>query len=383
MLPRKTVLLAKIEATYSVDSAPTGALNAIEIRNPKFKPLKVDKEKKETLQAYLGNTLDIAVMEEAMFEFEVLIAGAGAGGTAPKYGPLLRACGHSEVLLAADVVGTAQAGSTSTITLAVGASAVDGFYNGMVLDATGGTGSGQSSVIVDYNGTTKIATLASTEAVAYSVTTTYAIRANAQYRPISPTAFEALTFYVYRDGVLYKGLGARGTVSEEWNAKKLPVYKFRFPALFSAVTDAALVTADLSGFQTPRPSIAAYTPELFIHGFAAKTASFMLDQANDVQHQVWMNAESIDIVDRAPVGKGVVEAVLIAAKDYFTTVRNVTLGSFALRHGTAIGNSVVISAAKLQISDHDETTVNGVLAWDLGLTFQPNRGNDEYTITVM
>jgi hypothetical protein len=53
---------------------------------------------------------------------------------------------------------TAQAGTTAQITLDASASAVNDFYNGMVLVAVGGTGAGQAPVqIQDYDGTTKIA----------------------------------------------------------------------------------------------------------------------------------------------------------------------------------------------------------------------------------
>lgn len=55
--------------------------------------------------------------------------------------------------------GTATAGAATTITLAAGASAADDYYNGMVIQLTGGTGSGQYNIITDYNGTTKVATV--------------------------------------------------------------------------------------------------------------------------------------------------------------------------------------------------------------------------------
>lgn len=54
---------------------------------------------------------------------------------------------------------TAQAGAASTITLAAGSSALDDFYNLMVLTITDGTGAGQARTIKDYNGTSKVATV--------------------------------------------------------------------------------------------------------------------------------------------------------------------------------------------------------------------------------
>jgi len=62
--------------------------------------------------------------------------------------------------------GTAQAGSTTTITLASGESAVDDFFNDMVVGITSGTGIGQSTTITDYVGSTKIATAPFTTAPA-------------------------------------------------------------------------------------------------------------------------------------------------------------------------------------------------------------------------
>lgn len=55
--------------------------------------------------------------------------------------------------------GTAQAGGAATITLRSGASATDSLFNGSVITIYGGTGAGQSRVIVGYVGSTKVATV--------------------------------------------------------------------------------------------------------------------------------------------------------------------------------------------------------------------------------
>jgi len=56
--------------------------------------------------------------------------------------------------------GTAQAGATNTITLDTGANATDDFYNHTRVVVEEGTGLEQERIIVDYNGTTKVATIA-------------------------------------------------------------------------------------------------------------------------------------------------------------------------------------------------------------------------------
>ena len=72
--------------------------------------------------------------------------------------------------------GTAQAGSGTSITLASGESALDDYFNGAQITLTGGTGQSSSAVdITDYNGSTKVATVASWPAGTPDATSTYSI----------------------------------------------------------------------------------------------------------------------------------------------------------------------------------------------------------------
>jgi len=74
--------------------------------------------------------------------------------------------------------GTAQAGTTSTVTLAATSSASNDAYNGMTIKFTGALPSGilgQQHVIADYDGTTKVATLYGTLSVAPTSESEYVI----------------------------------------------------------------------------------------------------------------------------------------------------------------------------------------------------------------
>jgi len=70
---------------------------------------------------------------------------------------------------------TAQGGGASTITLDAAAAATDDIYNGSTITTTGGTGSGQTNVISDYNGTTKVATVSTAWTTQPDATTTFTI----------------------------------------------------------------------------------------------------------------------------------------------------------------------------------------------------------------
>jgi hypothetical protein len=71
--------------------------------------------------------------------------------------------------------GTAAGGAAGTITLDASASAVDDYYNGMVLRTDTLTGAGQARVVTDYNGTTKVATVLPAWETTPDATTTYTV----------------------------------------------------------------------------------------------------------------------------------------------------------------------------------------------------------------
>ena len=71
--------------------------------------------------------------------------------------------------------GTAQAGGSSTITLKSGALATDDIYNGATVRITGGTGNGQTRIISDYVGSSKVATVSSAWTTQPDATSTYTV----------------------------------------------------------------------------------------------------------------------------------------------------------------------------------------------------------------
>ncbi len=306
--PKKYLVLAKIETTQFTDAAPAAATNAILAKNLKVTPLRVESQDRNLIRSYFGNSEQIPVMQDAMIEFDVEMAGSGAAGTAPKWGPLVQACGFAEVL-------------TPSV--------------------------------------------------------------SAAYNPVS-SAFKYVTIYCYRDGVLYKLLGAHGSLSIDMAAKQIPHLKFKFTGKYSAVTDAAIpASPDFSGFQLPKASIPTWTGTATFDSFAAKLAACSIDMATEVSHAMWMNAESIEPTDRKPKGSLTVEAVTVATKDYFSLISAASSHVFTLTHGTVAGNKVKIDAPKMQLADMQEGEFSGYLTYQFSTTLNPNVGNDEIVITTM
>ena len=97
---RRAVVLSKIEAVYGTDSVPAAATNGLLVSDLDTEPLAAEAIRRNTVQPYLGSRQEILAGVHGVIQFGIEAAGAGAAGTAPKYGPELRACGHAETISA-------------------------------------------------------------------------------------------------------------------------------------------------------------------------------------------------------------------------------------------------------------------------------------------
>lgn len=104
LLMRKRTILAKTEVTYGVDPTPSGAANAILLRNLNVTPLNAELAQRDLIRTYLGNSETLVATKSVSLDFEVEMQGSGAAGTAPGYGPLLTACAMSETVNASTSV---------------------------------------------------------------------------------------------------------------------------------------------------------------------------------------------------------------------------------------------------------------------------------------
>jgi hypothetical protein len=118
LLSRKRLILAKTETTYGTDPTPTGSANAILVRNLEITPLQADTVSRDLIRPYLGVSDQLLAQTRVEVTFEVELAGSGAAGTAPAYGPVLQACGLSETVAASTSVTYAPVSSSfSSVTI--------------------------------------------------------------------------------------------------------------------------------------------------------------------------------------------------------------------------------------------------------------------------
>ncbi|SOC20603.1 phage tail tube protein [Rhodobacter maris] len=97
---KSKVLLFKIETAYATDPTPTGTLNAILATQIRLSPMEGQDKSRELELPYHGAQATIPTELHMKLAFRVEAKGSGTKGTAPVFGPLLRACGMAETIVA-------------------------------------------------------------------------------------------------------------------------------------------------------------------------------------------------------------------------------------------------------------------------------------------
>lgn len=102
---KNEVLLAKIETTYGTDPTPVEGTNAILFSGLQIVPFeKLRMFNRPAVRASLAAMQHIFGGALGACRFSVELKGSGAAGTAPEYGPLLRACGLGQTISASTSV---------------------------------------------------------------------------------------------------------------------------------------------------------------------------------------------------------------------------------------------------------------------------------------
>lgn len=97
---RNTAILAKLESAYGTDSTPDGTANALLVSRATINPLVAKPVDRELIRPYFGASEQLVGASYVEATFDVEIQGSGAAGTAPAWGPLLRACAFAETIFA-------------------------------------------------------------------------------------------------------------------------------------------------------------------------------------------------------------------------------------------------------------------------------------------
>ncbi len=330
LLSRHRALLAKIEAAYKADPNAAPADDAVQTVGLQVAPLDAEYAPLDEDRAILGARAQALTIARAGAKFGAYLAASGDAGSAPAWGPLLRACGFSE---------TATAGNRAG-------------------------GKADNAALRAYYG-------------------------KVEYKPVS-AAFESIWLDAFIDRNRHAMAGCRGTFELAMNSGELPMLNFDFQGLWRPVATAARPSLDVSGFKAPRAVTFAATPACSLHGVDVVLNKLTISCGNDLQHVDDPGDERIALVGREVTGSIAIQLPLASAKDWFAAARSVTTGALKVVHGEdgatdatyGAGAIVEVSAPKAQVTNPriGESKGRHMLEMDLRLLPDGPAGNDELSI---
>lgn len=201
------------------------------------------------------------------------------------------------------------------------------------------------------------------------------------YAPVTTNEVTG-SLYFYLDGRLHKILSWMGNLEARAVAGRIPVLAFSGIGLHVAPSDSALVTPTLTGFTKPVAVNAANTTPATLHAFAGKIREISFATGNVLPYRNLPNSESIQFVDRMSRGSVRMEDELVATKDWWTSIKNGTLGALSLQQGQTAGNKVTLAAPNVQLTEPAMDEEDGISMVRMSMELQPSAaGNDEFSIT--
>lgn len=207
-----------------------------------------------------------------------------------------------------------------------------------------------------------------------------------EYTPIS-AAFKGLTIYWYDDGVLHKAVGCMGTLKLAAKINEIPKFTFEFTGVYAGESAVTNATPTLSAWKTPVVVAKAnvvditlgcsYSAGALTGGTVYTTDGLELDVGNQVAFNPMLNAETVDISDRAITGSAQFDLTAAQEVDFMTAIKAATLTGLGLTIGTLTGNKFILFGPAVQRTAPAKAEMNGARVLGYTLGFKPLAGNDE------
>ena len=215
----------------------------------------------------------------------------------------------------------------------------------------------------------RLASLGDLYATALDTTSSIALAANWTYAGSSPsdpasraTDQPSATIYVYEDGVLWKYVGCRGTVSLDGQNARPGYATFSYTGIFAGRADAAIPTGLVIAGQSA-PVLAQGTASSLAAALNRKSctlATWSLDPGSQIEVPDNPNTpygfDSGQIVDRVPILGVDPLATLIANRDTISDIGNGVQMPAVLRHGSVAGNRWALTLPLVQKTAFDPGT---------------------------
>lgn len=198
------------------------------------------------------------------------------------------------------------------------------------------------------------------------------------YAP-SSAAFSSVTLYIYRDGIIYKVLGCRGSFDVDMTVGKYGVINWTFQGLYQVPVDGALVAG--ASYDATLPPI-CFGATFSIGGYSAVATKLALNMANSLAMRKDLNnttgIREVLITgwdDRG--GSFDPEAIVEATHPFYGNWIGGVQSALTITIGSAAGNRCVITAPKVQYKAITPGDRDGIYVYDVPLRLAQNTGDDE------
>ena len=312
-IPKRTVILAKIETTSGTDAVPTGAANALQVTDFSITPLDAKNVDMALTLPYFGASPSLVGTASVKCSFSVYLAGSGTAATAPAWGQLLIACAMAEttgLLTPNRVEYLPQTDTLKTATIY--------YYDDGVLHK-----------LLGCFGNFKL----------------------------SAKAGEApkLTFdFVGLDG----GVTAAANATAVLTAWKTPV----------AIAKANVVDITIG---------CTYAAGVLTGGTAYNSNGLTLDWGNKVDFVPMLTTEQVVLSDRNVSGSIELDLTAAQEVANMASVKANTLSGMGFVIGTATGNKIMLHMPNVQLINPKKVENTGMRLIGYDLRVLPNAGNDE------
>ena len=203
-----------------------------------------------------------------------------------------------------------------------------------------------------------------------------------EYAPVSE-GFESATIYGHDDGLLYKLLGARGTVDMQLAVGDIPMFTFDFQGLYGGTpTVAANPSGTLPNYLQPVAVTDVNSSLITLNGSTYTWQTCTVTLGNTVQHTPLVGREEVVQSDRNTIAKIVLELSASEERAMIQLVEAGTLVPFQVVHGTTAGNIIQIDGPTVQLTNPSRQELNGMMLMGFDLEMVPDAGNDELLLTI-
>lgn len=205
---------------------------------------------------------------------------------------------------------------------------------------------------------------------------------SATYTPAS-SSISSGSAAKYTDGKCLKLWGARGNARLVLDAGKPGLFTFDLQGADWSDTDAALLAG--ASLESTLPPI-FQNATLTIDSYSAVLSKVEIDFGNTLTLRSSVNAASGNlsalITDRQPKITFDPENVLAATKDFMSIWRAGTEVAFSATIGSATGNTIEITAPKVQFESIKPASRDGLSVFEISAQLNGDSGDDEWQIQI-